>query len=577
MPKELAIIWSKIEHKNKVYAGITAAVFASVISAFIPYIYGRLVDIAMKPSSQMQTILLLILLWTVLSVIKNSFSVFTSKISEFITTEMFSRLHVEISYHLLKLPMAFHKEKKMGKVVYQIIKGIDRLNSLVNETIFSFLPLIITFFVSLVVLIFVEWRLSVILIVASLLYVFITIKYTEKIIAYTKLNSRAWEKAFGERHDSVMNVDTVKATNNEIFEFKRTRVNFNSANKAYLKMMDQWFGLDKWQNFIFTFSFIAVFSIGVIMLRSNVLTPGKLIMFVGYLSLLTAPLSQLAGQYRRMNSNLVEIRKVLAYFEVKTEKDAKNAVELKSVKGDIVFKNVSFGYKKDSPIIKDISFEVRPGENIALVGASGVGKSTLISLIGRYYSPQKGDISIDGINVKKIKLDSLRSQIAIVPQEVLLFNDTIKNNIKYGNQNASEEDIVRAAKAANADAFIEKFSKKYNQMVGERGIKLSTGQKQRLAIARAVLRDPKILILDEATSALDSASEKLIQEALQKLIKGRTTFIIAHRLSTIKSADKIIVLEKGKIAEIGRHEDLMKNPDGIYRNFWELQTAIQKV
>jgi subfamily B ATP-binding cassette protein MsbA len=238
---------------------------------------------------------------------------------------------------------------------------------------------------------------------------------------------------------------------------------------------------------------------------------------------------------------------------------------------------VNFGYKKQKAVVRNISFEVEVGESVALVGESGVGKTTLVDLVGRYYLPSRGRILIDGVDIRKIKLKSLRNQMAVVPQEVLLFNDTIKNNIRYGRTTATDEGVVAAAKVANAHEFIEGFPKKYDQLVGERGVKLSTGQKQRVAIARAILRNPKILILDEATSALDSASEKLVQEALRKLIKGRTTFIIAHRLSTIQHADKIIVLEKGKIAEMGTHQELMKNPKGIYRNFWELQTAIQSV
>ena len=224
-------------------------------------------------------------------------------------------------------------------------------------------------------------------------------------------------------------------------------------------------------------------------------------------------------------------------------------------------------------MLRNINFKVRPGEVIALAGESGVGKTTLADLISRYYSPTKGRILVDGQDIQKVDLASLRKHIAIVPQEISLFNDTIKNNIGYGKPKATMNEIIEVAKAANAHEFIQKLPKKYKQLVGERGIKLSTGQKQRVAIARALLRDPKILILDEATSSLDSVSEKLVQEALKRLIKGRTTFIIAHRLSTIAHADKIVVIEKGEITETGTHERLMKKKEGTYRKFYLMQSV----
>lgn len=385
-----------------------------------------------------------------------------------------------------------------------------------------------------------------------------------------------WERAYGKLFDSVMNVHAVKSSNAEDFERKQNAKNFGSAGTVYKNWRLIWTNMGFWQQLIFAVSFIIVFVAGVFMLKSGQLSAGRLIMFVGYTSLLISPLSHLADQYREAKSHFDSFRRAIKYFGIPPEKDWPLAREI-NIKGRVVFKNVSFGYKKNQATLTEISFEVQPGQTVALVGKSGVGKTTIADLLGRYYLSQKGTILIDGVNIKNIKLKSLRAQMALVPQEVLLFNDTIKNNIRYGNPQATDEQIVEATKAANAHEFIESFPKKYEQLVGERGIKLSTGQKQRVAIARAVLRDPKILILDEATSALDSVSEKLVQEALQKLIKGRTTFIIAHRLSTIQHADQIIVLEKGKIAELGTHEELMQNPEGIYRNFWELQSAIEKV
>jgi len=238
--------------------------------------------------------------------------------------------------------------------------------------------------------------------------------------------------------------------------------------------------------------------------------------------------------------------------------------------GKVEFKNISFGYKKESKVLKDISFVVKSGQKIALVGGSGEGKTTLVDLISLYFKPREGMIFFDDIDIQDLNLHFLRRIIAYVPQEISLFNDTVKNNICYGNPEATDGEIIVAARAANAHKFIESFPQKYDTLVGERGIKLSTGQKQRVAIARAIIRDPKILILDEATSSLDSESEKLVQEALDRLIKGRTTFIVAHRLSTIKEADNILVLEGGRIIEKGTHNELIKKK-GTYFKFYSLQ------
>ncbi len=577
IPKELIFVWSKIEDKRMVYKGMTMTLLMGGIIAVIPYIYGRLVDFALKPGYPVKFIVAAILLWTILSLLNDWMNRENEKMSDNLAVGLFSQLHIDAFKTLINLPMQFHKDKKLGEVMAKIDRTIEGIYNIVYITAFSFIPTIITFFIAMTILLFVEWHLSIILIFASVLYIWTNLVYASEAIKTQEKLNKVWSKAFGKRHDSLSNINMVKAMANENVEYKRTGNNFKRASILNKAANLIWFKVNKWQNTIFTISFITVFSIGIFMLRSNILTPGKLIMFVGYIGLLTAPLAKIADQYRRLRRVLVSIRDMMKYFEMEPEKDLAQAVEIKNIKGDVIFENVNFGYKKESDVLKNISFDVLAGQTVALVGESGVGKTSLVDLIGKYYFPSKGKILIDGIDIKKITLKSLRKNMAVVPQEVLLFHDTIKNNISYGRLDATAKEIIEAAKAANAHEFIESFPKKYEQLVGERGIKLSTGQKQRIAIARAILRNPKILILDEATSALDSHSEKLVQEALRHLIKGRTTFVIAHRLSTIQHADKIIVLEKGKIVEMGKHENLMKNPKGIYRNFWELQSAIQRL
>ncbi|MEK7634752.1 MAG: ABC transporter ATP-binding protein [Patescibacteria group bacterium] len=577
MRKEFDLIISKIKNRRKLYFGITAALISAGIAAVIPYIYGRLIDIAIAPNSQIKIILGLIFLWLVLSFLNNGLSRFVDKKAYEIYVEVFNGLFIDFFHQLILLPMKFHKEHKMGKVMKRIDHGIETLCNMIERTIFKFAPNLISFFIALIILFFVEWRLSLILTISAILYILATIYYTKGIVKKQKIMNRAWDKAFGDLWDSVLNVEAVKASTNEEFERKRNIKNHNRAGEIFKNWRLIWIKMGFWQGIIFAISFVSVVSIGAFMLRNGELTAGQLIMFIGYTSLLTAPLAQLADQYRLVRTSIINFSRAMKYYEMPPEKDLPFSKDIKDLKGEVIFENVDFGYKKDKLTAENISFKAEAGENIALVGESGVGKSTLVGLISRYYLPLKGKILIDGIDIKKITLKSLRERIAIVPQEVLLFNDTIKNNIRYGKTNATDKEIIEAAKAANANEFIENFSKKYDTLVGERGIKLSTGQKQRIAIARAILRNPRILILDEATSALDSVSEKLVQEALNRLIKNRTTFIIAHRLSTIQHSNKIIVIEKGRIAEMGNHKELMENPKGIYRNFWEMQTAIEKI
>ncbi len=577
IPKEFKFIFSRIKNRKRIYFGAVSALVSAVALSFIPYIYGHLVDVAIAPHSQLKIILGFISLWLFLSLLNEFLSRYSQRQSYEIAIEVTNDLMVDIFHHLINLPLKFHKARKMGKIMRRIDRGIDNdLFNLIDDTLFSFLPSLLSFFVAFVILLVVEWRLSLILVATSIGYVLVTLVYSKYIIETQKLLHRGWEKSYGVLWDSVLNVQTVKSSTAEEFERKRNVKNFNWAGGIYEKWRFVWLKMNAWQRIIFTLSFIAVLSVGILMLRAGQLSAGKLIMFVGYTSLLTAPLSQLANQYRMAKSGMYSFKRAMSYYNIPPEKNAPHAIEME-IKGKVVFKDADFAYKKSQMILKNISFEVLPGQTVALVGESGVGKTTLVDLIGRYITPTKGQILIDGVDIGKIDLLALRRQMALVPQEVLLFNDTIKNNIRYGNLESTDKQIAEAAKAANAHEFIEKFPRKYDQVVGERGIKLSTGQKQRIAIARAILRNPKILILDEATSALDSVSEKLVQEALMRLIKGRTTFVIAHRLSTIQHSDKIIVLEKGEVLEMGTHEELMRLEDGIYRHFWELQSASAKM
>ncbi|MDG2214485.1 MAG: ATP-binding cassette domain-containing protein, partial [Verrucomicrobiota bacterium] len=292
-----------------------------------------------------------------------------------------------------------------------------------------------------------------------------------------------------------------------------------------------------------------------------------------YLMLLYEPVARLHGLNQMLQSARAAGERVFDILDHETERDESNTEELKQpVKGEVIYENVGFEYEPDRPVLKDISLHAKPGEMIALVGPTGAGKSTLVSLLPAFYEYTSGSVSIDGHSVADTTLDSLRQNIAIVSQEPFLFNGTIRENIQYGNLDADKEEIIVAAKAANCHAFIEELAEGYDSRVGERGVKLSVGEKQRVSIARALLNDAPILILDEATASVDTATERLIQEALERLMKGRTSFVIAHRLSTIGKADQILVLKEGSITEHGTHETLLAKK-GLYAKLARIQNT----
>lgn len=563
------------KQRGIIFIGISAAVIASLISVVIPYLYGRLTDLALSRDISLAIIGGVFGFWLLIDILQGLLRRFVSLTSTKLSSVMWGSLVVDAATHLLELPLSFHREKKMGQVLNRITRGLDEIWDVFENVVFSLAPDFLALFFALVVSFFVEWRMAGILLIMVAVYTFLTIKMVQPIIKEQPKMHRAWEHAYGELWDSVLNVETVKSQTAERFERRKLSREFSRANVIYRRWMTLWQNMSFWEGLVFAFGFVAIFASGVILLHQGALSPGKLLMFIGYMNLATSPLARLANQYRQIRRAVIGLKRSLSIFKIKPEADLPGAIDIGPIRGEIIFDRVAFRYGKKQSVLEDISFKVNPGEVIAFVGESGVGKTTVANLLLRYWLPEKGKIYVDGRESRTITYTSLRKQMAVVPQEVILFNDTIEDNIRYGKPDAADKEIIAAAKAANAHEFIEKFPKKYEQLVGERGIKLSTGQKQRIAIARAILRNPRILILDEATAALDSASEELVQEALWRLIEGKTTFIIAHRLSTIAKADKIIVLEKGRVAEIGTHQQLLEKR-GLYFKFWNLQTTLGK-
>jgi len=576
--KDIKIFWQYLrKYKNKVFFVASVALIASTIAAIIPYIYGRLVDIAIDGSTKAGLIFGILGAWLLLTLISDWMGRYVDRRGVDVAVKSSNDLLLALSSHLLRLPVWFHKDKKIGEILQRIGRANEYFRNMMEEIAFYIGPGMLKVLIALGILAYVEWRLSITIFVILGLYLFVTFRKTKKVIKIQRKLNKAYEKGFGDMYNSTFNVQVVKSSTGEDLENRRNIKNFKSVAQRFTSVVKAWTGMEAWQQSILGFGFVFVFGIGIFLLRINVISAGELIMFVGYTSLVYQPVAHLGRNFRRFKRGMTVINRALKLFEVKPEKyDDEKEVRLKGVKGEVVFDKVSFWYKKEQPVLKNISFKVKPGQVIALVGESGVGKTTLTDLISRYISPTKGRVLIDGHDVQNTNLISLRENIALVPQEISLFNATVGKNIAYGKPKASMNEVLKVAKASNAHEFIQKFPRKYNQLVGERGIKLSTGQKQRVAIARALLRNPKILILDEATSSLDSVSEKLVQRALKRLIKGRTTFVIAHRLSTISHADKILVLERGRIVEGGTHENLIRRKDGIYRKFYFMQSVFRE-
>jgi ABC-type multidrug transport system fused ATPase/permease subunit len=402
----------------------------------------------------------------------------------------------------------------------------------------------------------------------------VTFKLSEPLLKAEEKARRSWEREYGNIFDKLYNVYLVKNFTMEEAEKKRfEKALFGKAFPKYEEAIKRFARLQHAQGIIYTVSFVIALGAAILFLRNGQITQGEFIMFFGYVNQFYGPFFSLSKFYTDSKKVSVAVKRIVSLERIAPETIEHGNKTIKDFKGHILFKNLSFRYTKKKEVLHDINLEIKPGECVALVGESGVGKTTLAELILGYWKPTKGNIYLDGVEISELSLKWLREKIAFVPQEISLFNDTLINNIRYANPSATFDDVVKAAKAANAHDFIMSLPKGYNTLVGERGVKLSVGQKQRISLTMAFLKNPKILILDEPTSAQDVKSERAIQEGIKRLISGRTTIIIAHRFSTIRNADKIVVLDKGRIVEVGSHDELMKKK-GKYYGFYTLQRGL---
>ena len=430
-------------------------------------------------------------------------------------------------------------------------------------------------FIELVLVIFILLTLygfeyAIITFITISIYVILTFTITQWRLQFRKDMNLADNAASTKMIDSLLNFETVKYFNNENHEFKRLDESLQKYEIAANKNRTSLSLLNISQTFVIMIGITLMLVLTVFGIQNKSITVGGFVVINAYMLQLYQPLNFLGTIYREIRQSLVDMENMFNLLKEKNNIDDSGSDNLKNNNSEIVFKNIFFGYENKRTIIKNISFSIPEGKSLAIVGPTGAGKSTISKLLFRFYDPDSGEILINKKNIKKYKQNSLRQMIGVVPQDTVLFNDTIFYNISYGLIDSSEEDVINAAKIAGIHDFIESIPDKYNTIVGERGLKLSGGEKQRVAIARAVLKNPSILFFDEATSALDTNTEKEINKNLNKISQGKTTLIIAHRLSTVSNADKIIVIDKGNIIEEGDHLSLL-NKNGLYALMWNKQ------
>jgi ABC-type multidrug transport system fused ATPase/permease subunit len=551
---------------------------ASLANLAFPKLLGDLVDAGNNGtlSTKINHLVLLLLL---ILVIQAVFSYFRAVLFANVTEKTMADIRRFTYNHLIKLPLSFFDKHRVGELNSRISSDISMLHETFTTTLADFIRQMVVIVGGIGLLVYTSPKLTVFMLAIFPLVIFLIWIFGRFIRRLSRLAQKKTAESNTIVEETLQGIRSVKSYTNEFFEIDRYKNKIDEVARAGMKA-GIYRGLFSSSLIIGLFgTLVAVIWRGALLLANGQMETGQLFSFVIYSGYIGGTMGGVAAVITRMQRFIGATDDLLEIFESTEEKVHqpelnKNGLNLS---GKITFDNMSFSYpsRKDTQVLKNIKITIEPGQIVALVGKSGAGKSTFATLLLHLYQPTSGNIYFDNYAISELSVTDLRKQIALVPQDIFLFGGTIRENIAYGKPSASEVEIMEAAKNANALEFIERFPEKMETVVGERGTQLSGGQRQRIAIARAILKDPKILILDEATSSLDSESELLVQNALEKLMKNRTSIVIAHRLSTIRNADRIVVLENGAMVETGTHEQLMRMDSGIYRALNELQFSEQ--
>lgn len=560
-----------IPHKRLFFIDIFFAFLISIFDLIFP-IFSRNMINEVIPQGRMDLLLKWSIIMLILSVIRNISDYIVAYWGHLLGVRIERDMRKDIFIHLQTLPFNYYDNTKTGHIMSRIVNDLRDITELAHhgpENVFISLVMLIGSFI---VLLSIEWRLTLIIFSFIPIMVFFTISKRKKMEDAFKEVRIEIADVNAQLENSISGIRVVQSFTNEDYEiekFNEGNIRFaNSKRKSYKVMAEFVTGVGILSNILN----LMVISVGGYFTYKNIINFGDLFAYTLYVNFFMQPIKRLTEFTQQYQDGMTGFARFVEIMEIKPDiMDRKDAIDIEEVKGEIGFKNISFSYDdEESSVLSNINIDIPRGKTVALVGPSGVGKTTLCHLIPRFYEIDCGKITIDNVDIKDIKLKSLRKSIGIVQQDVFLFTGTIKENILYGDPDADEESVIRAAKEASIHDFIMNLPKGYDTYIGEKGVMLSGGQKQRISIARLFLKNPKILILDEATSALDNETEVIIQNSLEELSMGRTTLVIAHRLSTIKNADIILVLTKNGIVEQGNHIELLKK-DGMYTKLYNSQ------